>query len=152
MHAKTEKNRLCFFTPLHAAKKCGIFVQMTLYIKENVPCECLQCGKVTYGRPDKKFCSEVCKNGWHNARQQKSRQLRNRIVTALNKNYRILEELISSGRLSAELMPLEEQGFRPSFVTGYTRVRYGHDVFRCFDISYSLSHARLFKIRKDSDD
>lgn len=152
MQVKTDNNRLCFFTPLQVGKKLGIFAQMTLYIKENMRCECLQCGKVSFGRPDKKFCSEVCKNAWHNARQQKSRQLRNRILTALNKNYRILEELISSGRLSAELMPLEERGFRPSFVTGYTRVRYGHDVFRCFDISYSLTGARLFRIRKDSDD
>ncbi len=125
---------------------------MELYQKENAPCKCLQCGKVTYGRADKKFCSEACKNGYHNAKQQKSRLLRNRIQTALNNNYRILEDIVSSGKYSAELMPLEELGFRPSFVTGYTKVRYGHDVFRCYDISYSLSGSRLFKIRKDFGD
>lgn len=123
--------------------------EMTQYIKENAPCTCLECGRVTYGRADKKFCSESCKNKWHNRQTSQSRQLRNRILTALNRNYRVLDEALASGQLSVDRALLESRGFRPAFVTGCTRVRYGHDILRCFDISYSQTASKIFKLRKD---
>lgn len=121
------------------------------YIKENVACTCLQCGKVTYGRADKKFCSEICKNGYHNNEMKESRQARGRVLTALNRNYRILDAALAEGRFSVDLMSLEDKGFRPAYITGCTKVRYGHDVLRCFDICYSQTGSRVFRLRKLSE-
>jgi predicted nucleic acid-binding Zn ribbon protein len=32
---------------------------------------CIFCGKVTKGRPDKKFCSDNCRNTYHNRIKKK---------------------------------------------------------------------------------
>jgi hypothetical protein len=124
---------------------------MKKYAKEEKEFRCLMCGRLDYGRADKKFCSPECKNAWHNALTKKSRLYRNRILTALGRNYTILNESLDRGELSIDMMTLEDRGFRPCYVTGYQPVRYGHDTFRCFDISFCRSASRIFRIRREEN-
>ena len=52
---------------------------------------CLECGdKISYGRSDKKFCCEDCKNRHHNHKVRSSRSVKRRVVSALERNYDIL--------------------------------------------------------------
>ena len=56
---------------------------------------CLECGdEIRYGRKDKKFCSNTCKNRYHNEIQHYSRSSRLRILGAFDRNYSILEKLL----------------------------------------------------------
>ncbi|NLZ51544.1 MAG: hypothetical protein GX899_07585 [Rikenellaceae bacterium] len=111
--------------------------------------KCLMCGKPLSGRIGKKFCNQQCKNAWHNLKTKDFRMYHNRIITALNRNYSLLEKALREGVMSIDLMLLENQGFRPAYMTSYTTVRYGNDICRCFDISYCRSGTRIFKIKRD---
>lgn len=108
------------------------------------------CGKPLSGRIGKKFCDQDCKNAWHNQRTKDSRQYHNHIITALNRNYNLLDRALQEGLMSVDLMLLENQGFRPAYFTSYTPVRYGNDKCRCFDICYCRSNSRIFKIEREA--
>lgn len=111
---------------------------------------CLACGKELYGRPDKKFCDRKCKNDYHNSLIRDTRLLRNRIVTALSVNYRILEELLEEGRTSVSLEDLAAIGFNQNYITAHRRGRHQHEEYSCFDIRYYQSSSKIFNIRRGS--
>ncbi|MBQ9548497.1 MAG: hypothetical protein IJV01_04980 [Bacteroidales bacterium] len=111
---------------------------------------CLQCGTELYGRPDKKFCSDPCKNKWHNSRGGEKRRSQGRVFTDLAVNYDILEKLLLKGVSSVDRSVLENMGFRCARITGHRRIRGGHDEYQCFDIHYIQTETRLFRIRRVS--
>lgn len=113
-------------------------------LKETEP-SCLECGRELYGRSDKKFCSEECKNRYHNRRHQDSRRIRNRIITDLSSNYEILENLLKMKIKVVSLCDAEAMGFKPAIITGCTKEK-GHNEYRCFDIKYCQSPTRIFNI------
>jgi len=109
--------------------------------------KCLECGHVLYGRADKKFCSEGCKNKYHNRFGHKSTRLRERTFMDLSTNHRILTNLLKMGMTAITLYDIEALGFKQSLVTGYVRKR-GYDELRCFDIRYRQTPERIFEIRE----
>ena len=112
---------------------------------------CLMCGnEIHYGRSDKKFCCDACRNRYHNNRSVEIRAYRNRVITALSVNYRILDTLIKQKKDSALLGELEEIGFRPCFITSCSKDRNGHKECSCFDIRYCQTAAKVFQIRRVS--
>lgn len=109
---------------------------------------CLECGEpIIYGRTDKKFCCEGCKNRYNNRRTRNSRNMKLRIWNALEKNHRILEGLIKTGIATVRLPDLASLGFNAEYSTAFHKVG-NHREFRCFDIVYYLSESRIFGIRK----
>ena len=118
------------------------------YAKERNMPRCLECGdEISYGRTDKKFCSEECKNSHHNHQNASARAVKRRVMAALEKNYGILDGLVSSGVDSVwidEVLPL---GFNPGFATSFVK---GRRVCRysCFDISYLMTDGKLSSISK----
>ncbi|MBQ9477128.1 MAG: hypothetical protein IJU63_05010 [Bacteroidales bacterium] len=112
---------------------------------------CLMCGnEIRYGRRGRTFCSEECRNRYHNTMAGEIRSYRNRVITALSVNYRILEALILQEKGSAPLTELEAAGFRPGFITSCRKDRYGHTECSCFDIHYCQTAAKVFQIRRVS--
>lgn len=110
---------------------------------------CLECGdKIRYGRVDKKFCCEECKNRHYNNLAKGSRAYRRRTITRLNRNYEILEQLIKSGNTSVELSDLMSLGFWPDSVTGFHKNRFKSDEYWCFDIKYRMTDSRIYSISK----
>ena len=118
------------------------------YRTEREQDRCLSCGKELYGRTDKKFCDRSCKNRYHNGMASDSRLLRNRIITALVSNYRILESLIETGKTSIPLEDLVSMGFNPVYITAHRRGRHQHEEYSCFDIRYNQSVSKIFNIRR----
>jgi predicted nucleic acid-binding Zn ribbon protein len=37
---------------------------------------CINCGKVNKGRPDKKFCDDNCRSNYHNKKRKKGRKVK----------------------------------------------------------------------------
>ena len=101
-----------------------------------------------HGRTDKKFCSRQCKNRFNNRRKNESCAARNRTITALNCNYRILSALLDAGRNTIPLLDLEQMGFRPGFITSCRRGRQLHDEYSCFNIIYCQTSSKVFNIRR----
>ena len=109
---------------------------------------CLQCGeKIRYGRTDKKYCCDNCKNKHHNAQSKSSRAFRRKVLSQLISNYQILDNLFRIGILSIDLIDATSMGFVPGMVTSYRRVG-KHDEFFCFDIKYIMTNMRIYSISK----
>lgn len=123
-------------------------MNMGIYMKTTLVRECLECGdKIVYGREGRKFCSETCKNKYHNDRQHRKRAVQVKVITALAQNYRVLESLIAAGVTSMGLMEIVRMGFNDEYATSYRRIK-GRDVLRCFDIQYCQTPSRIMKITR----
>lgn len=113
---------------------------------------CLECGdEIIYGRKGKKFCSEECKNAFHNRKHHYSRTVRLRILGILERNYAVLEKLLRLDIRSISLGDLAQMGYNKEFVTSYHKVG-GHDEYRIFDIKYCCSSSRVFHIERVQED
>ena len=110
--------------------------------------ECLECGKeILYGRTDKKFCSEECKNKYHNNRHKYSRSMHYKVLNGIEKNYDILNRLYRSRVLSIDIGDLVALGFRLDYATGYRKSN-RHDEYHCFEYKYYITRNRLFGLQK----
>lgn len=109
---------------------------------------CLECGhEITYGRTDKKFCCEECKNKYHNRTSKEYIRIHSKTIRALDKNYGILLDLIRKGYDSAELGDLIQWGFSPNYVTGVRCLRRKTE-HRCYNIKYYYTESRIYGIQK----
>ncbi len=100
---------------------------------------CLECGDlILYGRQDKKFCCESCKNKYNNRKIRSSRISRIRVLHALERNYDILRHLVRSGISSLDMTDLRHLGFDFDHVTSYHRNRRSTELW-CYDIKIVLS-------------
>lgn len=112
------------------------------------PLECLECGKeILYGRTDKKFCSEDCRNKYHNNKHKYSRNVHNKVLNGIERNYDILNRLHRSHIASIDIGDLLALGFRLDYSTGYRRAN-RHDEYRCFEFKYYITRNRLFGLQK----
>ena len=71
---------------------------------------CINCGKeIVYGRADRKFCSEACKNEYHNRRRYPYRgDLQAVVLRKIDLNYAILERLYGMGIQTVDLITLSQ--------------------------------------------
>ena len=110
--------------------------------------KCLHCGeKIRYGRTDKKFCCDDCRNRHNNELSKSGRTFRRKIMSQLMANYQILDNLYRAGTDSIEVIDAIMMGFVPGVVTSYRRTG-KHDEFCCFDIKYIMTNKRIYSISK----
>lgn len=109
---------------------------------------CLECGdEFEYGRNGRKFCCISCKNRYNNRRTQYSKAMRVKVMNVLGRNYEILDRLVKTGVTKIPVVELKQLGFNPDYVTSYSKVR-RHDVFSCFDISFTLMASMATRIMR----
>ena len=78
---------------------------------------CLECGKsLGYGRSDRKYCSDGCRNSHHNHLARSGRNIRRRVMTILERNYQILDAVVKSGVQAVWLSDLMAAGFNPGYL------------------------------------
>ena len=124
---------------------------MSYQIVSGKKTKCLECGTpIQYGRSDKKFCCDYCKNRWHNERNKDYVRIRSKVTHALDKNYRILTLLLGNGKTSAPMSDLQQWGFSPEYVTGMNKGRMRTE-YRCFDIRYNRSENKIYNICRVPD-
>lgn len=109
---------------------------------------CPVCGSPVYGRPDKIFCSEKCKNAHNNTINGIRARARRNVIAALDTNYRILEGYLGFGIKSVPMEQILEQGFDPIYSTGFRQGPSNHEEFLCYDIAYFRSVSKIFGIRR----
>ncbi|MBQ8021656.1 MAG: DUF2116 family Zn-ribbon domain-containing protein [Bacteroidales bacterium] len=117
---------------------------------EKEVCHCMECGDtIRYGRADKKFCSESCKNRWHNREEKSTRGYRLRVRNALARNYDILASFYRQGIDNVEMPVLKALGYDPSFVTSIMHV--GKRIeYMCYDFRFRQTSLRLSRLTKIS--
>jgi len=111
--------------------------------------KCPQCGKEVKGRAGKIFCSTECKNRYNNGRLSRSRKCRCTVIENLDRNHSILDLLIKGGVSSISMENVTGMGFNADCFTGWSRDKFGHNRFSCFDISYCRSASKIFGIRME---
>ena len=116
-------------------------------IVRHIP-KCLHCGtKIKYGRVDKRFCCEDCKNRHHNELAKSGKSFKRKVLSQIMENYEVLDRLFKAEVYSIDLIDAITMGFVPGIVTSYRRVG-KHDEFCCFDIKYIMTNMRIYSISK----
>lgn len=147
-HTKNKQSRISYCTmdasvPLLQKKKMDSY-------KDVPEQKCLQCGNdMGYGRSDRKFCCEVCKNRYNNSRRYVHSAYKEKINRELEKNYSILVSLVKMGIDQVPLGEAQSMGFNTHLVTAVTRTG-RRPVFNyfCYDISFKISESRIFNIQR----
>lgn len=109
---------------------------------------CPVCLAPVFGRPDKVFCSEKCKNTYHYRSKYWKNGIKNRMMSSLDLNYKILEALVASGATSAKKEKLQAMGFDFSVCTSSKKGRCGHTLNCCFDMQYAQTASKIFNLKK----
>ena len=98
----------------------------------------LQCPKLFSGNDNKKFCSDICKNDFHNARRKKEAQEIGDIITILKTNRRIIVDLLNGKEIKkVSAQRLLDKGFIFRYHTHLrTNKGDGKEYVFCFDYGY----------------
>ena len=117
-------------------------------IDEQALVHCLECGDaILYGRPDKKFCCESCKNRWHNRLEKASRTYKVKVKASLSRNYEVLNDLLKIGIHRMNLYELRSMGYDPQFVTAAIPVGKRME-YMCYDIRFRQTPVQVSNITK----
>lgn len=109
---------------------------------------CLECGNViTYGRTDKKFCDDTCRNRWHNRNAHDVRAVHARINGHLARNYKLLTGLLKVGITTIPLTELAIGGFQSEYYTGSARRR-GYMEYMCYELCYEIADGTVKNLRR----
>ena len=99
--------------------------------------KCLECGEPIRGRTDKKFCSDYCRNAYHNKRNKDSKNLIRNINNRLRKNYRILDSFpLKEGKTRTTRNRLIDKGFDFDFFTSLYTTKKGSTYYFVYDLGY----------------
>ena len=109
---------------------------------------CLECGdEIRYGRKDKKFCSDECRNKHHNDHSRSCRHYKRMVNSILDRNYEILEEFVRLGIEAIWISDAIAVGYNPAYVTSYKK--HGKRCMcHCYDICYVATDNRMTSISK----
>ena len=96
---------------------------------------CLSCGDQIKGRSDKKFCSDQCRNNFHNQENQKNEYIK-QVNAILKKNRRILESLNPDGKAKVSKERLLTLGFQFKYYTNVYKTSTGNIYYFCYEHGY----------------
>lgn len=97
---------------------------------------CLECDEKIKGRTDKKFCSDHCRNAYHNKINKDSKNLVRNVNNLLRKNYRILEELNPENKIKISRSKLIARGFNFDYFTSIYTTKTGNVYYFVYDQGY----------------
>lgn len=101
---------------------------------------CLFCTKTFRGRVDKKYCSDICRNNYHNKVKIADSSFINTINNVLRHNRRVLQELLpaSAQKIRTDRESLLLKGFRFAYSTHIHTSKKGAVHYFCYDHGYQF--------------
>lgn len=108
-------------------------MQSNIYDMSN---QCQECGEKIIGRSDKKFCSDYCRNAYHNKIDPDEKILIRNTNNRLRKNYRILQSLNPDSKTKVARSKLLEKGFDFEVITSIHTTKVGTVYYFCYDQGY----------------
>ncbi|WP_109829416.1 hypothetical protein [Reichenbachiella versicolor] len=98
--------------------------------------KCPECERPVFGRADKKFCSDSCRNAYNNKESaQITNKMRN-VNNSLRKNWKVLSTLNKTGKTKIQRQKLLENGFDFKLITSVYQTKAGHTYRYCYDQGY----------------
>lgn len=98
--------------------------------------QCLECGQELFGRIDKKFCSDYCRNSYNNKLNRSTKNLIRNTNNLLRKNYRILEKLNPEQKTKTTKDNLLRKGFNFDYFTSIYTTKTGKVYYFVYDQGY----------------
>lgn len=103
--------------------------------------ECIFCGKELFGRRDKAYCNDTCRNNGNRERRKKEAWFEpvfiRQINTILKRNYKILEPKVRNGPTSISRYQLLDEGFNFHYFTSTLTTKAG-DYFFVYDYGWRI--------------
>lgn len=118
------------------------------HVHKNEKRLCIECGTELFGRSDKKFCCDMCRNIYNNRRYCHNDSEIKRINSILAKNKRILELFIRLGYSNLKRNILEEEHFNFQYFTSIKKRRFGKIYFYCYNFLYHISNKDIVYFSK----
>lgn len=112
---------------------------------------CLECGTPIRGRADKKYCSDACRNAYHNKHTSDANNLMRNVNYTLRKNRHILADLNPQGKARVHRDQLNRKGFNFNYITNVYQTKSGTIYHFCYDQGYIVSDDDYFTlvVKKD---
>lgn len=112
--------------------------------------QCLECGEKIVGRADKKFCSDYCRNSYNNKVNKDSKNLIRNTNNRLRKNYKVLSELNTTGKIKVTKTKLLDKGFDFGTFTSIYTTKTGNTYYYVYDQGYlTLANELYLLIKRD---
>ena len=113
--------------------------------------ECLECGTKIFGRADKKFCSDLCRNAYNNKLNSDSNNYIRSVNATLRKNRKILNQLNPNGKSKTHRDRLVEKGFDFNYYTNTYTTKAGAIYYFCYEYGYLPLDNNFFAlVKRDS--
>lgn len=97
---------------------------------------CLVCSEPLKGRSDKKFCSDACRNSYHNELNRDDINFIRNVHNILRKNRRILADLYYDGKTKVHKDHLIVLGYNFQFHTNTYTAKNGDICYFCYEQGY----------------
>ncbi len=111
---------------------------------------CLECGERITGRVDKIFCTDYCRNTYHNRQNSDQINIIRRINHILRKNRKILHSLNPSGKSKVSRRKLIDQGYNFAYHTHYYTTSKNVVYYFCYDYGFFEMDKETMFLVKDS--
>lgn len=98
--------------------------------------KCPECGRDIFGRSDKIFCSDYCRNVSHNRENRDSNALMRNINNRLRKNWRILKKLNVRDKTKITRNKLIANDFDFTLFTSIYTTKKGNIYYFIYDQGY----------------
>ncbi len=113
---------------------------------------CPECGAPIIGRVDKIFCSDACRNLYHNRLNADSNNYIRRVNRKLKKNRSILAELNPNGKTKVHLKQLARRDFDFEHFTSIYTTKKGTVYYFCYEYGYlPLENDFYALVKRDVD-
>ena len=99
---------------------------------------CPECGKQVFGRADKKFCSDACRNAYNNRTHSTTTKYMRQINNILSRNRRVLLEMNPDGKKKTHKDQLLKKGFDFDYFTNTYTTKAGDIYHFCYEQGYLL--------------
>ena len=112
--------------------------------------ECLECGLPIFGRSDKKFCADICRNAYNNKHLAPTNNYIRNVNNSLRRNWRILSELQEKGINRITKRSLFDLGFDFNYQTNSNTSKSGVLYRFCYDRGYvELPEDRVLLVQQE---
>jgi len=112
--------------------------------------KCLECGEKISGRSDKKFCTDYCRNTYHNRQNSDQIAIVRKINFVLRRNRKILETLNTNVKTKVKQSKLLSKGYNTAYHTHTYTTSKNITYYFSYDYGYCEIDKEFILIVKDN--
>lgn len=111
--------------------------------------KCKECGDALLGRSDKRFCTDLCRNVYHNRERISETEKMREVNIILSRNRRILKTCLEGRSSKIPLSYLYKRGFDFNYFTHQVKDKEGELVVFCYEVGYQQMDNDKIAVQKE---